>query len=1363
MKWTAGVEMGRDDEKRSVTEVSCERIGYVDEELESWFNRSIKILFLSMYEHYILELLLRQTPLPPSKDGRHIPIRAFRDAPLVDERTAHSYVSNSIRSARYTIWDFLPKQFFFQATRLSNFYFICIGVPQAIPGLSTTGNYTTILPLCFFILLTIFKEGYDDFRRHRLDNVENNQMATVSGYQSSSSIATSAKSTIWKILVSFLAGDQGKAGAQEQEGQTVGKDVDDNLGWFKVRWKDIKVGDIVMLQRDESVPADVVLLYADGENGLAYIETMALDGETNLKSKQAPEALRCCATLHGLKECDAEVVSEDPNRNLYDYNGRVVVGGKSIPLTLNEVIFRGSVLRNTGFAICLVINTGEECKIRMNANHHPKAKKPHLERYANQVVLTLIVYVVLLSVGLSMGYIIWHQNFEVHAWYLNNSYVSFKQIIIGYLIMFNNVIPLALYISLEIVKIGQMLMISSDLEMYDAKTNVAMTCNTNTILENLGQVGYVLSDKTGTLTENVMRFRKMSIAGIALVHATNNDPKAAIDGGGNASITIENRRLSRTGMSQNESRLSFARSRSTFRTPDPTIDLTTADMISHMRRQPSSNFSKKARSFILGMALCHTALPETGACGDTTFQASSPDELALLKAAQDLGYLMIQRSSNSVTLLIREGAEQARLVYEVLDIVEFSSKRKRMSIIVRCPDERIWLICKGADNVIIPRLQQASMACRTSREVRRSLQLERDMQRRSASTGPRHNFGDLPSLISMPKGSMDIRPDPKTAMLDVPKRSHEVRVHTRSLEVEDMSARRPSIFFDSPATEDDGIVFSRCFRHLDDFAKEGLRTLLFADKFLLPSEYSCWKKVFSDASTSLINRQRHIEAAADMMEQGLSLLGASAIEDKLQIGVPETIDKLRRANIKIWMLTGDKRETAINIANAAQICKPESEIWVLDASKGDLESQLSDAASDIFRDGGLCHTVLVVDGQSLASIELNAGLKQTFYSIIVEVDSVICCRASPAQKAGIVRAIRARLPLALTLAIGDGANDVAMIQASHVGVGISGKEGLQAARVADYSIAQFRFLQRLLLVHGRWNYVRTAKFILHTFWKEMFFYMMQALYQRSNGYTGTSLYENWSLTVLNTLFTSLCVIVPGIFEQDLKADTLLAVPELYVYGQRNMGLHLSKTIAWIILAAAEGMIVWFISWAAFDVFHKTGDNGLFALGDLCFSLGIVWTNLKLLLLETHYKTAIVGGSFMITFAGWWAWNGFMSSVYEDNLSPYDVKGGFTSTFGNDPNWWLTMVIVLAVLTSLEILYKSLAQSSAMVNIFVPWKRWRKGRECESKVATEKFDVGLWQRLERHNEIKSKAERMDSANICDDESDERCDFKFKPWT
>lgn len=426
------------------------------------------------------------------------------------------------------------------------------------------------------------------------------------------------------------------------------------------------------------------------------------------------------------------------------------------------------------------------------------------------------------------------------------------------------------------------------------------------------------------------------------------------------------------------------------------------------------------------------------------------------------------------------------------------------------------------------------------------------------------------------------------------------------------TARGKFAFLDDPAISDDAAIFTRCFRHLDDFATEGLRTLLFADKVIPEEDYAAWKKLYQDATTALVNRQERIEAAGEVIEQGFNLLGASAIEDKLQKGVPETIEKLRRANMKIWMLTGDKRETAINIAHAARICQPGSEVYIIDSTKGDLEGQMYDMQQDI--EAGALHSVAVIDGHTLGEIEASATLTGLFYQLIPFIDSVICCRASPAQKASIVKAIRARLRKsgALTLAIGDGANDLAMINAAHVGIGISGKEGLQAARVADFSIAQFRFLQRLLLVHGRWNYIRTAKFILWTYWKEMFFYLVQALYQRYNGYSGSSLFENWSLTVLNTLFTSLCVIVPGIFEQDLSAETLLAVPELYVFGQRNEALNVTKYLVWMAMAVMQGLLIWFLPGILYGQLNVMGDNGAFAIGHMCFSIAIMWTNLKLL-------------------------------------------------------------------------------------------------------------------------------------------------------
>lgn len=572
------------------------------------------------------------------------------------------------------------------------------------------------------------------------------------------------------------------------------------------------------------------------------------------------------------------------------------------------------------------------------------------------------------------------------------------------------------------------------------------------------------------------------------------------------------------------------------------VNGTTAELLECIVGHPNSNLARKARDFILGLALCHTCLPETRE-GMIDFQAASPDELALVRAAQDMGFLLVHRSSRSISLLITDQhGKESRESYEILDVIEFSSKRKRMSILVRRPGGQIWLLCKGADSTLLPRLKQAPLATQQANEIRQSVEMERRRYRKSLHERPRNSLGDRLSFDSRrgrsterttamqssrpapirtqsfdvnglvggaTRPSLDIRP----VSIDLPRQTA-----SQSLRIP-LLRRQPSGLFKDPSSVEDAAIFKRCFEDIDNYAAEGLRTLLFVQRLIPVEEYKSWKKLYDDATTALNNREERIDAAGEVIEQSFDLLGVSAIEDKLQKGVPETVEKMHRANIKIWMLTGDKRETAISIAHSAHICRLESDMFILDVGKGDMEAQMRAVAEDL--ETGCAHSVAVIDGHTLSKVDDDAVLRTLFFALIPFIDSVICCRASPAQKADIVKGIKARVPSALTLAIGDGSNDIAMIQASHVGVGISGKEGLQAYRAADYSIAQFRFLQRLILVHGRWNYVRTARFILLTFWKEMFFYMPQALYQHYTGYTGTSLYESWSLVRHRPYFSAL--------------------------------------------------------------------------------------------------------------------------------------------------------------------------------------------------------------------------------------------------
>uniref|UniRef100_A0A672IM61 Phospholipid-transporting ATPase n=1 Tax=Salarias fasciatus TaxID=181472 RepID=A0A672IM61_SALFA len=926
------------------------------------------------------------------------------------------FADNRIISSKYTIWNFVPKNLFEQFRRIANFYFLIIFLVQVIIH-TPTSPVTSGLPLFFVITVTAIKQGYEDWLRHKADNEVNG--APVFVVRSGSLVQT--------------------------------------------RSKNIRVGDIVRVAKDETFPADLVLLSSDRADGTCHITTASLDGETNLKTHYSVAETSVCQSVSQLEALQAVVESS---------------------VKINYLcIEQAACLTSYCFAVGVAVYTGMESKMALNYKCKSQ-KRSAVEKSMNTFLLIYLGILLSEAVLSTILKYAWQAEDKWDEPFYNQKtdqernsspILKFISDFLAFLVLYNFIIPISLYVTVEMQKFLGSFFIGWDLDLYHEESDQKAQVNTSDLNEELGQVEYVFTDKTGTLTENEMQFRECSISGTKYREV--------------------NGKLVPEGMT------------------DDSPDGSTPHLV-----------------------ILLDALHDCFLLSDTKYFHCCHKEDTQIVLKQ-FNLRMFSYSE------INKGVFKLFCRYKLLHVLEFDADRRRMSVILQTPSGR-------------------------------------------------------------------------------------------------------------------------------------LRTLVVACRHFSPEEYIDVDRRLNAARTALQQREERLQEAFSYIERDLQLLGATGVEDKLQDKVQETIEALRLAGIKVWVLTGDKHETAVSVSLSCGHFHRTMNILELLQQRSDNEcaEQLRRLEDHVIQHG------LVVDGASL-SLALREHEK-LFMEVCKNCSAVLCCRMAPLQKAKVVRLLKTSPEKPITLAIGDGANDVSMIQEAHVGIGIMGKEGRQAVRNSDYAIARFKFLAKLLLVHGHFYYIRIATLVQYFFYKNVCFITPQFLYQFFCLFSQQTLYDSVYLTLYNICFTSLPILVYSLFEQLVHPHVLQSKPGLYRDISKNAMLSFRTFLYWTLLGFCHAFVFFFGSYILMGEDTTLMGNGQmfgnWTFGTLVFTVMVITVTLKLAL-ETHFWTWMNHFVTWGSIAFYFIFSLFYGGIIWPFLHTQDMYFVFVQLLSSGSAWFAIIIIVITCL------------------------------------------------------------------------------------
>ena len=844
-----------------------------------------------------------------------------------------------------------------------------------------------------------------------------------------------------------------------------------------VKARDLKCGDLVKLFKGVRVPADVVLVQSSEASGEAFVKTDQLDGETDWKLRIA------CPLTQKLDEEQLVGIRarvEPPSKSIHSFMGQMHCGGESVGLTVDNTAWANTVVAS-GTAVGLVVYTGKDTRQAMNTSS-PRAKTGLLELEINSISKILCASVFVLSFGLVAA-----TGFESRDWYLD---------VMRFLILFSTIIPVSLRVNLDLGKSVYAHQIEHDGQI------PGTIVRTSTIPEDLGRIEYLLSDKTGTLTRNVMELKKLHLGSVSYAGEAMEFVSEAVANGLGA-------------------------------------DTKAANSATKYSRRRASGMSR-VWGLVLTLAVCHNVTP-TYESGELEYQASSPDEIAIVQFTQAMGLALVSRDRHSLVLRHEKTGQMVK--YEILQMFPFNSDTKRMGIVVReVATGEIWFLEKGADTVM-------------ARIVEKNDWLEEETS---------------------------------------------------------------------------------------NMAREGLRTLVVGRKRVSAKAYEAFAREYRAAGLSMAGRDSAMAAVvAEYLETGLELQGLTGVEDRLQEGVKSSIESLRNAGVKIWMLTGDKVETARCVAVSAKLIARGQYVHTIEGlERGRGAPDAVDAASRnlqyLAENPDCC---LLIDGQSLGFFMDNAARRDAFCRAVVPLPAVIACRCTPQQKADVAAMIKAATGHRVCC-IGDGGNDVSMIQCADVGVGIVGKEGRQASLAADFSVTQFSYLTKLLLWHGRNSYKRSAKlsqFVIH---RGLLISVCQAVYSVCSSFAPLALFQGWRMGGYATLYT-MAPVFSLVLDYDVSEDLVTLYPELYQELTGGTALSYRTFFVWTAVSLYQGAVIQGLA----QLFTGLEDSLFTAMVALSYSALIV-NELVMVALEVHTWSPLMVWTHLITFATYVGSFPFLSDYFD---------------------------------------------------------------------------------------------------------------------